>query len=244
MSKNIILLFTFFMALHTGEVFAQENIPAKKPDAKQPVKTEEQNSTQKNDAANVEPENKGNQQHAAPAPEGEIVKQYPVEEVYFDIKLINFFNYGIGFEFGFDPVLYGFSGIIGYRHLNTFTGFPGQEGGTRAAMDLFIDAGIHIASVDGDSVVSGFAALTLACNILWFKPYDKGNYDRTGNGIFIGAKVEGSYSKDGFLAEYGPAIGWTMIHYNTEKKKFRTTNIALYYYPPTMTLGLSATTNF
>lgn len=195
----------------------------------------------------------GQEQPAAPAaqstppaaPTGEVVKKdLGGAAVYFNVASLNLFDYGIGFVFGFDPMLYGFSGMLGYRHLNTFKGFPGVEGGTVAALDIFIDAGATIASIDGGSVVAGFGSLTIASNILWFKSLAQGNNDRTGNGIFIGAKIEASYSKLGFRAGYGPAIGWTMVYYNTEKKRFRTTNISVFFYPPTMTLGVNATTSF
>jgi hypothetical protein len=188
----------------------------------------------------------GQEQQTAPVtPKDEVVKKdIGGAAVYFNVASLNLFDYGIGFVFGFDPMLYGFSGMLGYRHLNTFKGFPGIEGGTVAALDIFIDAGATIASIDGGSVVAGFGALTIASNILWFKSLANGNNDRTGNGIFIGAKIEASYSKLGFRAGYGPAIGWTMVYYNTEKKRFRTTNISVFFYPPTMTLGVNATTSF
>jgi hypothetical protein len=168
----------------------------------------------------------------------------PQEGVYAPLTRLNFFHYGIGFLFGFDPMQYGFSGMVGYRHLNTFKGFPGTEGGSVPALDLLCDLGVTLASADGESLVSGFAALTLGADIFWFTSLDRGNTDRTGNGLFIGAKIAASYSKEGFLAEYGPALGWSMIYYNAEKKKYRTTSVTLYYYPPTMKLGIIATTNF
>lgn len=165
-------------------------------------------------------------------------------EIYFDITHLNLFDYGLGFVFGFDDVMYGVNAMLGYRHLNTFTGFPGTGGGTCAALDLFVEGGASIASVDGKSVVGGFLSLTAASNILWFKSLAKGNYDRSGNGIFIGAKIEAAYTEEGFSLGYGPAIGWTTLYYNVEKNKFRATNLTLFFYPPTMVIGLSITTNF
>jgi len=249
MKKILLPVIAVIITFHTPYVSAQEKQPAatapqaapaeqtadEKPGDRQPTVKDEKSVT-------GEAQDKSSGQAA---PQQEIVKKdLGGAEAFFDIASLNLFNYGIGFAFGFDPLMYGFSGILGYRHLNTFKGFPGVDGGTCAALDLFLDAGATIASLDGESIVAGFASLTVASNILWFKSLANGNFDRTGNGIFIGAKAEASYSKLGFKAGYGPAIGWTMIYYNTEKKKFRTTNIALWFYPPTMTLGISATTNF
>ena len=175
----------------------------------------------------------------------EIVKEdLGGEEIYFDVTSLNLFNYGLAFFFGFDENTYGFSGMLGYRHCNTFRGFPGSKGGTCVALDIFVEAGATIASLDGENTVGGFISLLVAPNILWFKPLSEGNFDRTGNGIFIGAKVQGDINDDGFEVAYGPAIGWTTLYYNTEKKKFRATNITLFFYPPTLLLGISATTSF
>ena len=166
------------------------------------------------------------------------------EEIYFDVTSLNLFNFGLAFFFGFDETTYGFSGLLGYRHCNTFKGFPGTKGGACVALDIFVEAGASITSLEGENTVGGFISLLIAPNILWFKPLSEGNFDRSGNGIFIGAKVQGDINDDGFEAVYGPAVGWTTLYYNTEKRKFRATNVTLFFYPSTLMLGISATTSF